>query len=309
MRFLIPGFSDEDQVRQLYEESDGADKTLYLVYIRLVNNIQKFDSDVNAEKYAWMLLWTRVFNALQDALILRNTSTTLTIQMLLRSIGDIQRIVLLLCKSIEPIVDSTVNVDVLVNRMRDYAVWCLWSDCKAIRDQSDYRSTRKVFDPNPLKEMKNQKLFQEMYPNFIQMETDPSKLKKQREKYEADLYSQIKSIEDIVNDLGLKGLWDYLERKGDQHKSYIEFTIDNNTSVKKEMAENDIRFGYSEYMKQSNIIHGSTAMEMIYHHEDQYVLRINEPDKIVAQKINALSESLLVLTNNLSIICYAMGWD
>src|SRR5574341_2184396 len=167
---IIPQlWEKEDKWKDALAHAEGAEKDLILCQVRAVNLLKYIpDSKGSPERVSWLSLWSKVFSALEGTRGALGRDAEAAIAVLARVAFESALHVHAILDPVHILErlkgSSAAKTSVsdhardgawneVVDRLRAYAAWCLWSDRLYYEELLDPRTLEGVYDPPPTREL------------------------------------------------------------------------------------------------------------------------------------------------------------
>ena len=273
---ILPQVPSKEEWQQEIAGLGGILKEAAVVRARACNLLREInEKKATAERVGWLNLWAKTFAALDSAVAAYEYRSGLVLQMISRGTFEWLHHVRVIYDPIDEIYElekSNKKVAVhkrfiqktVVDRLRAYTTWCLWSDKVFYEDLLDPENLAGVWDSAPARELIADEKRLEMHEQLfgpIEIETDEKKLKESRHKYEKVYKNKVDCIDHWLSDPQLK-LWiDKIRIKKKKQVGFLD--IFDISSIRKYLENHNIKFGYAKYKIGSMILHGSSMKEFM----------------------------------------------
>ncbi len=282
---LIPElWKKADKWQEELKGTAGGDHQCVLIQLRAVNLLKSLKTGpATPERLAWIILWTRAFVLLDGvrSMLSRNPSfttdlmarvafeTALYTQAILEPAAALQAL-----ERHGPgraLVTESARHNAwqdVVDRLRAYTAWCLWSDLRYCDEMADSRTQNGIWDPQPARDIASDpevfKAF-EAYYGPLDLRND-HELERDRQQQLAGLAKKRKRIASWLSDTRLQG-WvarlKNLKASEPGARTFFSLLFEDQGSVARRLSVMQQRFAYFRYLRGSLLIHGSTLDEML----------------------------------------------
>jgi hypothetical protein len=282
---LVPElWKKADDWQEALKESEGADRQCVLIQLRAVNLLRTLKTGpATPEHVAWMTLWTRAFVLLDGVrgILTRNAAFTTDV---------LARVAFETALYTQAILEPAIALHELerhgpgrtlvrdsardsawrevVDRMRAYTAWCMWSDLRYCDEVADSRTQDGIWDPEPARGIASDpdalKAFEAYY--------GPLDLRNEHE-LERDQQQQLAGLaqkrERIVSWLSDKRLQEWVTKlkslqAGEPNaRSFLSLLFGEQGTIARRLGMMQQRFAYFRYLRGSLLIHGSSVDEML----------------------------------------------
>lgn len=275
---VLPRIPSDDEWIEYIESVEGREKDINTLRAKGYNLLADLnETNATYERIGWLSLWSKIMAALESIIPALNSGSNLILQSLSRATFEWMQHQLAIT---DPIHDLNENKRThkkivmteyvyrsVVDRLRAYAVWCLWSDKNYYQELIDPRTQKNIWDPGPAREIfeNNEKL--QCYERFygpLDSEIDESKLKQGRREMEALYREKIRRIDDWLGDAKIQH---WSKRLEDNHRSrtFSFFSLfGEDSKIAKRLKKYQLRFAYTSYSEGSMALHGSTIEQFMF---------------------------------------------
>ena len=283
---LIPHlWEKEDQWQAALVDVEGAEKELILCQVRAVNLLKYIpDSKGSPERLAWLSLWAKVFSALEGTRGALGREAEAAIAVLARVAFESALHVHAILEPVHILerlkgsnaAKTTVTDrardgawNEVVDRLRAYAAWCLWSDRLYYEELLDPRTLEGVYDPQPTRELVSDPQARAAHEAFfgpLDLRNE-HELQADRSNYEREIKSFLGRVKDWLADRRLEPWVRRLTRRAPAESSgssFFSLLDDSSVGVARRLHSLGLRFSYSRYVRGSMLVHGSTLDQSLY---------------------------------------------
>jgi len=264
-KIVIPKIPSDEEWSEYIESLEGRERDIYTLCAKGYNLLADFnETSATYERIGWLSLWTKVMTALESIIPAVQSGSNLILQSLSRATFEWMQHQFAITDPIHDLIENMrINKQVaiseyvyrsVVDRLRAYAAWCLWSDKNFYQELLDPRTQRNIWDSRPAREiLENAKKWQqhEMLYGPLNSETDEKKLKQGRRNMEALYREKIRRIDDWLGDAKIQHWFKKLEENSNFRTfSFFSLFGDDNT-LEQRLNKYQLRFAYISYSEGS----------------------------------------------------------
>ena len=308
LNLRIPKYpSLEEQIIEI-EKFDGILKDAATVRYQGCNLLQDFcEEKASFERIGWLNLWSKTMIAIESSAVAYDKNLNWVLQTISRSTFEwnmhvyvIVEPIIKLNNSSKPNINKVVDLESvsefsykkIIERLRAYAAWCIWSDRdlnkkllhpKTINELWDHTIEKKILSNSKIKEL------HERFFGKLDIETDEKILRQNRQEYLEKLRKKKVKLDLLLRDPQINKWSDKLDFAHKRRKQTSFFTLyDDQPSITRNLEKMRLRFAYSAYSKGSMALHGSSMEQFISISESEVFPIINgegKGDKSLFEKI------------------------
>jgi hypothetical protein len=299
----VPGL---DKVSSLIEEEDdelrGESLLVIARLLSLVSNMP--ERELTGERLAWYSVCLKALRIVNSARVAYDATDEWILSVGSRSILELQLEVECFLEPITGQSDrhekagSTIPMPKelrqrgVIDRLRAYAAWCLWSDRSFYKEMSHHRALHDAWSaqgPSDLDLPGNADLKGHMEDVFGKMKPDlpDHELVRGRESQRRHLEEQLERIDDW---LAHDHLSHWRNRLRDESPNSY-FRLVNRSGTRGELEKNEMRFAYSVYMRGSMGLHGSTVDQLFAIDGSHVIPKLEKNDSDAAPDFDFINGS------------------
>ncbi len=313
---VLPQIPSHEEWIEYIESVEGQERDISILRAKGYNLLADFnETSATYESLGWLSLWAKVMAALESIIPALHSGSNLILQSLSRATFEWMQHQLAITDPIHDLIQNMqINKQVImsdylyrsvIDRLRGYAAWCLWSDRKFYQELIHPHTQNDIWDSKPAREILDdgEKLrrYEELY-GPLNSETDEKILRQGRTKMERKYREKIRRIDQWLGDTKIEHWCKKLLEMKRNGKPLTLFGLfgDDNT-IRKRLPKHGLKFAYTNYSESSMALHGSSIEQFMF-----------IDDSSIAPKIqvdNQVEENLLetvIFNCNHMIVALAM---
>lgn len=283
LNLRIPKYPSLQDQKIDIEKLDGILKDAITVRYSGCNLLQDFyEEKATFERIGWLNLWSKFMTAIESSAVAYDKSLNWVLKTISRSTFEWNMHVYVITEPIiklqnpgktnkKKVVDlesvREFSYKKLIERLRAYAAWCIWSDRDLNRKLLHPKTINELWDHTIEKEILSNSKSKEFHERFfgkLDIETDEKIIRQNRQDYLETLRKKKVKLDLLLRDPQIKKWSDKLDLARKRRKQTSIFTLyDDQPSITRNLEKMRLRFAYSEYSKGSMALHGSSMEQFI----------------------------------------------
>ncbi|MDD3847148.1 MAG: hypothetical protein PHC90_12435 [Syntrophorhabdaceae bacterium] len=215
---VLPQVPSENEWIEYIESTEGRERDISTLRAKGYNLLADLNErHATYERVGWLSLWAKVMAALESMIPALQSGSDLILESLSRATFEWLQHQLAITDPIHDLLENRrTHKEIVmteyayrsvVDRLRAYTAWCLWSDKNYYQELIDPRTQKNIWDSGPAREiLQNAKKLQsyERFYGPLDSEIDENKLRQGRRNMEALYREKIRRIEDWLGDTKVK---------------------------------------------------------------------------------------------------------
>lgn len=291
---VLPQIPSEEEWIEYVESLEGRERDISILRAKGYNLLADFDeTSATYERVGWLSLWAKVMTALESIIPALHSGSNLILQSLSRATFEWMQHQFTITDPIHDLIEhiQTSREIVMteyayrsvVDRLRAYTAWCLWSDKNYYQEIIDPRTQKNIWDSRPAREIfKNPEKLQcyEKFYGPLDSEIDDDKLKQGRRKMEALYREKIRRINDWLGDITIQH-WSKKLEENNRSRTFSFFSLfEDNGKITKQLNKYQLRFAYASYSEGSMALHGSTIEQFMFIGDSEVAPKIQVSNQV-----------------------------
>lgn len=307
LEIRLPQLPSEEEWMKAISELEGHEREAMILRAKGYNLLNDFNEPkASYERLGWLNLWSKNMTALESAIKAYQYDSDWILQTISRSTFEWWLHVMAI---IEPVYDrikseesnhKIVNLDLYrgmniktIERLRAYAVWCLWNDRKYLYERVNPKTLEAAWDPNPAKDILSDEARLEEYETFygrLKSEIDENILKQGKADQKRILNEKISRINRWLSDSQIEEWYKKILEISQNNKGTVTFfnLLDPIDTVIKRLKKYEIKFTYIEYIEGSMGLHGSTMEQFVSIDDSSVCPRLQMGNKADETRFNGI---------------------
>lgn len=275
---VLPQVPSEDEWIEYIESTEGRERDISTLRAKGYNLLADLNErHATYERVGWLSLWAKVMAALESMIPALHSGSDLILESLSRATFEWLQHQLAITDPIHDLLENRrTHKEIVmteyayrsvVDRLRAYTAWCLWSDKNYYQELIDPRTQKNIWDSGPAREiLQNAKKLQsyERFYGPLDSEIDENKLRQGRRNMEALYREKIRRIEDWLGDTKVKH-WSNKLKDNYRSRQFSFFSLfGEDSKITERLHKYQLRFAYTSYSEGSMALHGSTIDQFMH---------------------------------------------
>lgn len=299
LEIRLPQLPSEEEWMNAISELEGHEREAVIIRAKGYSLLNDFNEPkASYERLGWLNLWSKNMTALESAIKAYQNNSDWLLQTISRSTFEWWLHIITIIEPIHDLIkfeESNLKVAIMdsyrentykktLDRLRAYAVWCLWNDRKYFQERVHPKTLTAAWDPDPAKEILSDEArlasYEQLYGK-LESEIDENILKQGKEDQKRLLNEKISRIDQWLDDPQIEKWHKIILEIPRTNRGTVTFfdLFDPIDTVIKRLYKFGIRFTYTEYMASSMGLHGSTMKQFININDSGISLRLQMNNK------------------------------
>ncbi len=308
---VLPQIPSEEEWIEYIESLESRERDIPTLRAKGYNLLTNFNEiTATYERVGWLSLWAKVMAALESIVPALHSGSNLILQSLSRATFEWIQHQLAITDPVHDLLENkqanrkVVMTDYayrsVVDRLRAYMAWCLWSDRNYYRELIDPGTQKNIWNPGPAREIYRNTEKLQCYERFygpLDSEIDENKLKQGRRNMEALCREKIRRIDDWLGDIKIQR-WSKKLEENNGSRTFPFFSLfGNDNKITKRLKKYQLRFAYASYSEGSMALHGSTIEQSMFIGDSVISPKIQVSDQVE----ESLLETVLFNCNHILV--------